>query len=133
MNRLSTLPYRDQPRAVRELAALAPHLPPAVQNRFDLLLATSPAPEQGLHYFTRLREQHPGAFDRLTRSALGLRHLIAVFTYSRFLAEEILEHPDWAELLIDPVDLQRVRTVEDLLLRLRYALPPGIPPPVELA
>src|SRR4026209_95610 len=108
MHRLSSLPFRDRTRAARELAALGPHLPPAVQNRFDLLLAGSAAPEQGLHYFTRLREQHPGAFDRLTRSSLGLRPLVAVFTHSRFLAEEILEHPGWAEQLLDPVDLQRV-------------------------
>jgi glutamate-ammonia-ligase adenylyltransferase len=133
MHRLSNLPYRDKKRAAHELAALAPHLPPAVQNRFDMLLAGSPAPEQGLHYFTRLREQHPGAFDRLTRSALGLRHLVAVFTYSRFLAEEILEHPGWAEQLLDPVDLQRVRTVEDLRARLESALRPGLPLPVDLA
>src|ERR1700730_14290513 len=133
MHRLSNLPYRDRNRATRELVALAPHLPPAVQNRFDLLLAGSPAPEQGLHYFTRLREQHPGAFDRLTRSAKGMRHLVAVFTYSRFLAEEILEHPDWAEQLLDQVDLQRVRTVEDFRIRLEYALPPGVPPPVDFA
>ena len=126
MHRLSNLPYRDRKRAARELAALAPHLPPAVQNRFDLLLAGSPAPEQGLHYFTRLREQHPGAFDRLTRSAIGLRHLVAVFTYSQFLSEEILEHPAWADQLLDPVGLQRVRTVEDLRTRLEYALPPGL-------
>src|SRR5579862_6481716 len=133
MHRLSHLPYRDRKRAVRELAALAPHLPLAVQNRFDLLLAGSPAPEQGLNYFTRLREQHPGAFDRLTRSAMGMRHLVAVFTYSRFLAEEILEHPGWAEQLLDPLDLQRVRTVEDLRARLESALPPGLPSPVDLA
>jgi glutamate-ammonia-ligase adenylyltransferase len=133
MQRLSNLPYRDPTRAVRELAALAPHLPPAVQNRFDLLLAGSPAPEQGLHYFMRLREQHPGAFDRLTRSAIGLRHLVAVFSYSQFLSEEILEHPGWAEQLLDPADLHRVITSEDLRARLEAALPPGLPPPVELA
>jgi glutamate-ammonia-ligase adenylyltransferase len=133
MHRLSNLPYRDRKRAARELDALAPHLPPAVQNRFDLLLAGSPAPEQGLHYFTRLREQHPGAFDRLTRSAIGMRHLVAVFTYSRFLSEEILEHPGWAEQLLDPVDLQRVRTVEDFRARLESALRPGLPLPVDLA
>jgi glutamate-ammonia-ligase adenylyltransferase len=133
MHRLSHLPYRDRKRAARELAALAPHLPPAVLNRFDLLLASSPAPEPGLHYFTRLREQHPGAFDRLTRSAIGMRHLVAVFTYSRFLAEEILEHPGWAEQLLDPVDLQRVRTVEDFRARLESALRPGLPFPVDLA
>jgi len=133
MHRLSSFPYRDRGRAVRELAALAPHLPAAVQNRFDLLLAASPSPEQGLHYFTRLREQHPSAFDRLTRSAMGLRHLVAVFTYSRFLSEEILEHPDWAEQLLDPVDLQRVSSVDDLRARLESSLPPGLPPPLELA
>jgi len=133
MHRLSSVPYRDRTRAVRELAALEPHLPPAVQNRFDLLLASSPAPEQGLHYFMRLREQHPSAFDRLTRSALGLRHLVAVFTYSAFLSEEILEHPEWAEQLLDPVDLQRVATAEDLRTRLETLLPPGVPTPVDLA
>src|SRR5689334_20057204 len=133
MHRLSNLPYRDRPRAVRELALLAPLLPAAVQNRFDLLLASSPEPEQGLHYFTRLREQHPGAFDRLTRSAIGLRHLVAVFTYSQFLSEEILEHPEWAEQLLDPVGLQRVRSVEDLRTRLEYSLLPGVPPPVDFA
>src|SRR5512144_3157339 len=130
MHRLSSMPYRDRTRALRELAALAPHLPSAVQNRFDLLLASSPAPEQGLHYFTRLREQHPSAFDRLTRSAAGLRHLVAVFTYSRFLSEEILEHPQWAEQLLD---LQRVATADDLRARLEISLPPGLPTPVDLA
>ena len=133
MHRLSSLPYRDHPRAVRELAALVPHLPAAVQNRFDLLLSGSPAPEQGLHYFARLREQHPGAFERLTRSALGLRHLVAVFTYSQFLAEEILEHPAWADQLLDPIDLQRVRSVDDFRIRLEYGLPPGVPAPLEFA
>jgi len=133
MHRLSSVPYRDRTRAVRELAALGPHLPPAVQNRFDLLLASSPAPEQGLHYFMRLREQHPAAFDRLTRSALGLRHLVAVFTYSTFLSEEILEHPEWAEQLLDPMDLQRVATAEDLRARIETLLPPGLPTPVDLA
>ena len=73
MRRLLTTSYQDANRAKREIAALTPYLPLAVQNRFDLLLAASPAPEQGLYYFTRLREQQPAAFDRLTRSAAGLR------------------------------------------------------------
>jgi len=133
MLRLLSSSFRDPIRAKRELAALAPYLPWAVQNRFDLLLAASPAPEQGLYYFTRLREMHPSAFDRLTRSAAGLRHLVAVFTHSRFLSEEILEHPDWAEQLLDPVDLQRVITAEELRARLEASLSPGLPPPLELA
>ncbi len=133
MQRLLSASYRDPARAQREIAALGPFLPLTVRNRFDLLLAASPAPEQGLYYFTQLREQHPAAFDRLTRSAAGLRHLVAVFTHSRFLSQEILEHPDWAEQLLDPVDLQRMITAEELRARLDAALSPGLPPPLELA
>ncbi len=94
MQRLLTFSYHDQPRALREIADLAQSLPAAVRNRFDLLLAASPAPERCLQYFVRLRERQPMAFDRLTRSTAGLRHLVAVFAHSRFLSEELLEHPE---------------------------------------
>ena len=133
MQRLSSSYYQDPIRAKREIADLKPYLPLAIQNRFDLLLAASPAPEQGLYYFTRLRELQPAAFGRLTRSAAGLRHLVAVFTHSRFLSEEILEHPDWAEQLLDPADLQRMIAPEELRMRLEASLSPGVPPPLELA
>src|ERR1700691_3035643 len=114
MQRLLTLPYQDHPRAMREIADLGRSLPVAVRNRFDLLLAASPAPELGLQNFVRLRARQPGAFERLTRSTSGLRHLVAVFADSRFLAEEILEHPDWAEQLLDPGELASVITPEAL-------------------
>src|SRR5215472_10275441 len=101
MQRLLTLPYQDKPRAVREIADLAERLPAGVREHFDLLLSGSPAPERALQYFVRLRELQPSAFERLTGSIPGIRHLVAVFTQSRFLSEEILEHPDWAEQLLD--------------------------------
>ncbi len=118
---------------MREIADLAKTLPPAVRNRFDLLLAASPAPERCLQYFVRLRERQPSAFDRLTRSTAGLRHLVAVFAHSRFLAEEILEHPDWAEQLLDASELTKVVTPEALRAQLETACPPGVPNPLELA
>src|SRR5271157_3371011 len=110
MQRLLTFAYRDHPRAMREIADLARSLPAAVRNRFDLLLAGSPAPERCLQYFVRLRERQPAAFDRLTRSTAALRHLVAVFSQSRFLSEELLEHPEWAEQLLDASELTRVMT-----------------------
>jgi len=133
MQRLLTFPYQDHPRAMREIADLARSLPVSVRNRFDMLLAASPAPELGLQYFVRLHERQPGAFERLTRSTAGLRHLVAVFANSRFLAEEILEHPDWAEQLLDASELTSVITPDALRAQLEAVLPPGVPHPLELA
>src|ERR1017187_2306154 len=99
MRRLLSVPYEDAPRAMREIAALAKSFPPAIRDRLDMLLAASPPPELRLHYSARLREQQHIAFERITRSTAGMRHLVAIFTYSRFLAEEVLEHPEWADEL----------------------------------
>lgn len=132
MQRLLTFSYRDRLRAMREIADLSKTLPAAVRNRFDLLLAASPAPERSLQYFVRLRERQPAAFDRLTRSTAGLRHLVAVFSHSRFLSEEILEHPEWAQLL-DASELTKVVTPEGLRAQLDSACSPGVPHPLELA
>ena len=71
MERLRQLVYHDRARASREMGELSRELPPATANRLDLLLSTSPAPEQGLQYFARLHERHPSWFQRLTRSTSG--------------------------------------------------------------
>src|SRR5258706_16431292 len=133
MQRLPSLSFHDRIRAMREIGELSRSLPPAALNRFDLLLATSAAPEEGLRYFARLREQHPAFFQRLTLSTAGLRYLIAVFTHSHFLSEEILEHPEWAEELLDAGDLHRVLEPDELRARLNAMLAPGLPGPVDFA
>src|SRR5262252_2894322 len=101
MQRLLELPFQDRPRAVREIAEILNHLPSAVTDQFDRLVAASPAPERALQFFVRFRERQPEAFERLVASIAGIRHLVAVFTQSRFLSEEILEHPDWADQLLE--------------------------------
>ena len=113
------------------MADLAAHLPPAVADRIDLLLAASPAPEQGLQYFARLRERQPDFFPRLTQNTLRLRYLVAIFTYSHFLSEEILEHPEWVEDL--QLELNRVVEAEQFRARLDADLEPGVPNPLDLA
>ena len=133
MQRLPSISFRNRLRAMREIGEISRALPPAVLNRFDLLLATSAAPEEGLRYFARLREQHPSFFQRLTLSTAGLRYLIAVFTHSHFLSEEILEHPGWAEQLLEAGDLHQVRTAETMAEMLDAELPPGPPSTLELA
>src|SRR5579872_5651754 len=133
MERLRQLAYHDRARASREMGELSRELPPATANRLDLLLSASPAPEQGLQYFARLHERHPSWFQRLTRSTAGLRYLIAVFSNSHFLSEEILRHPEWADQLLESGNLQPVLTAEQMREMLEAELPPGLPPPLEFA
>src|SRR5215831_19520758 len=101
MQRLLELPFQDRPRAVREIAEIANHLPSGVTDQFDRLVSASPAPERALQFFVRFRERQPEAFERLAASIAGIRHLVAIFTQSRFLSEEILEHPEWADQLLE--------------------------------
>lgn len=133
MNRLKQLPYHDSARALREIGEIGRAVPPGTANRFDLLLASSPAPEAGLHFFASLWEQHPDAFRRMMASAQGLRCLIAVFTYSPFLSEEVLQHPEWAEELLEEEVLLRVRNAERTREVLEASLPPGPASPLDLA
>src|ERR1700722_19913297 len=114
MERLRQLVYHDRERASREIGELSRELPPASANRLDLLLSASPAPEQGLQYFARLRERQPSWFQRLTRSTAGLRCLVAAFTDSHFLSEEILRPPEWADQLLESGNLQSVLTAEEM-------------------
>src|ERR1700676_1856236 len=133
MERLRQLAYHDRARASREMGELSRELPPSTASRLDLLLSTSAAPEQGLQYFARLYERQPSWFQRLTRSTAGLRYLIAVFSYSHFLSEEILRHPEWADQLLESGNLQPVLTAEQMHEMLEAALLPGLPPPLEFA
>lgn len=64
--------------------------------------------------FVRLREGQPAAFERLTRSTAGLPHVVPAFANSRSLAEELLEHTDWVEQLLDARVLVSVMTADAL-------------------
>lgn len=133
MERLKQLTFQDRLRASREIGELTRWLPPATLNRLDLLLSTSAAPEEGLRYFARLHETKPSWFQRLTRTTAGLRNLIAVFTHSHFLSEEILRHPEWAEPLLEIGGLQGVIPPERMADLLAAVLPPRLPEPLEFA
>ncbi|MEO8051823.1 MAG: glutamine-synthetase adenylyltransferase [Acidobacteriota bacterium] len=133
MERLRQLTYHDRARASREMGELSRELPPSTATRLDLLLSTSAAPEQGLQYFARLHERQPSWFQRLTRSTTGLRYLIAIFTYSHFLSEEILRHPEWVNQLLESGSLQRLLTAEQMRDMLEEMLPEGLPAPLEFA
>ncbi len=85
--RVLQLQLAERVRAEHEAAELAKKLPREVADRVDLLLAASPAPEQGLHYLVR--------FPPHLITAQNARYLIAIFTQSHFLSEDLIEHPQW--------------------------------------
>src|SRR5262249_48904378 len=64
-----------------------------VDERIELLLASSPDREKAARFLRRLRTERPDAFDDIALSPAALRAAIAIFGYSNFLAETALRDP----------------------------------------
>src|SRR3954469_1806350 len=104
--------------------------------KIKFLLGSSADPESARHYLTRISQEVPEAFGRLSDSDAALQFLIAVFSHSHFLSEEILQHPAWVEALVASTDLYRVLSVEEYTHRLEEYLGGGsteAPPALALA
>lgn len=93
-------------------------LPRAVHERLTSLQRSALDPGAAASYLTRLLEEKPAAFDYLTQSETHLQYLLAVFSYSRFLADEVVAKPEWIESVTRAADLQRVLTAEEYQERL---------------
>jgi glutamate-ammonia-ligase adenylyltransferase len=56
--------------------------------------------ERIAHYLLEFGRRYPGRIDEWAgRRDPKLQHLIATFSYSRFLSEELLQHPEWLDEL----------------------------------
>jgi [glutamine synthetase] adenylyltransferase / [glutamine synthetase]-adenylyl-L-tyrosine phosphorylase len=133
---LEGVDFRNPGRAMDALERLRPGLPPRIAARIQLLLASIPDPDRALQYLERLHRQNPGAFDRIASSPAALRHLIATFAYSNFLAETVLSNPEWPLQVSNSGSFYRVLTREDFDLRLGDFLGPdhpGVPTAASLA
>lgn len=130
---LETIAFRQPRRAQGEIAALSGGLPSATETQIEVLLASAADPDAALHYLASLKQQHPDAFKRLVQSQTQLQQLIAVFSNSRFLSDEILQNPQWVEQL---ADLDRVLLDGEYKTRLIAFLkhqPAGTPEALSLA
>jgi glutamate-ammonia-ligase adenylyltransferase len=133
---LKNLSFRDPARARALAVNLAAHLPKPLQDRLVLLMSGSPDPDQALLNLSRLLERYPDSFQRFTGPPMALPILVAVFSHSQFLSDEILKAPEWIEDLSEADDLHRVLTADEYLERLEHtlaAIGPGVPPAVDLA
>ncbi len=94
---LETMPLRKPALARGEAALLSLGLTPEEQGQVKVLLASAADPDAAVHYLVSLKQKQPAAFERLVQSPAVLKYLIAVASFSRFLAEEILQNPQWLE------------------------------------
>src|ERR1700691_2542377 len=133
---LEAVEFRNPSRAREDIARLGGGIPERIRARIQSLLAAVPDPDEALHFLERMRQDRPAAFNRITSSTAALRCLITTFSYSRFLSEAVLQHPEWLLQAADPGDLHRMLSAEEFaerLLQFRAAEGPDQPAPVTLA
>ncbi len=125
--------FQDRERARADIDILFQDIGAAYRKRIESLLAASPDPDRALHYLVSFRERQPTAFRRSLAAAPQLQSLIAVFSYSQFLSEELLRHPEWLD---DITDVDRVFTPEKYARSLSMFLnlqTPGTPLALSMA
>ncbi len=117
---LEDISFRDPARAYSEVKALTEAMPAAYHSKLKFLLSSAADPDAAVHYLGRMRQEQGEAFLELIDDDPALHYLIAVFSYSRFLSEEVLQHPQWIDELVNAEDMYRVRSAEE------YRKPPGL-------
>src|SRR5579863_8698804 len=126
--------FRHPTRARIQMESVANGLPEAILTRIQVLLASIPDPDQALHYLERLRLENAAGFGRMANSPAALSYLITVFSFSNFLSEAVLRHPEWLLQLTASGDLHRVLASEEYERRLSaFAGATGIPRALDLA
>jgi glutamate-ammonia-ligase adenylyltransferase len=125
--------FRDPARARRELDGLARGVAPQFLAVLEARLATSPDPSAALAGLAAFHAAHRQAFESLMISPAGLSCLFAVVSYSRFLTDEIVQHPDWLTALVAEGQLHQAATRETLDEELARAAGGGVPSPLVLA
>ena len=84
-------------------------------------------------YLERLQHRDAEAFARIQRSPSAYQSALALFAHSRFLSEEVLQHPEWLEDLCAGHALHQSYSTDQFADRLAEFLPPGVPAAVDLA
>ncbi len=90
-------------------------------------------PDRVTRYLSRLQSAQPEAFQELSENPSTKPLLLAVFGYSNFLSEEIIQHPDWLRQLGNAQDLYRALSSEEYMERLEEYLGPDTGAPAALS
>ena len=131
---LEDIEFRHPGRARTQISEVVGGLPKSTSVRIRALVGSVPDPDQAVHYLERMRKENPAWFSRFTVAPNALGYLITVFSYSNFLSEEVLRHPEWLFELTTSGDLHRALTLDEYSSRLAaFAAPEGVPVALDLA
>ncbi len=136
MHLLEAANFQHRERAMANLSNLARYLPSELLLRIASLVKASADGDSALHFLTRFHQTKPQEFIRLVANPSLMLPLVTVFANSRFLSDEVIQHPDWLEATVLDGDLHRLLPAEALEARLgsylaRYS--GGIPTALQLA
>lgn len=109
-------------RAESALAAVEHCIPPDLRQGLEILLSQCADPQSAVRRLETFCQQHSGEFQAIAYSPFGLQALVAVFSYSGFLSEELQQHPDWLVSLLESGSLPRPISREELEVELAAAV-----------
>lgn len=132
LNQASTL---DATRERLALERVERTVSPELRQGLQILLSQSADPRHALLRIETFCDRHPGDFQHIVSIPFGLQALLAIFSNSDFLSEEVLQHPDWLLVILESGWLHRVRTNVEMSAELEGWLTTadGVPKPVRLA
>ncbi|MBZ5511070.1 MAG: hypothetical protein LAN70_07845 [Acidobacteriia bacterium] len=111
---LPQAPFRDPQAARRNLARIAERVPAAVARAIPPLLTDAPDPDAALNLFERLTENAPAeVFRAFERDRALVHYALAVFGYSHFLGETLIQNTDLFHILQRDKMLDRSRSREE--------------------
>jgi [glutamine synthetase] adenylyltransferase / [glutamine synthetase]-adenylyl-L-tyrosine phosphorylase len=111
---LPPAPFRDPQAARRNLARIAERVPAAVARAVPPLLTDVPDPDAALNLFERLTETAPAeVFRAFDRDRALVHYALAVFGYSHFLGETLIQNTDLFHILQRDKILDRSRSREE--------------------
>src|SRR5262249_35587960 len=97
------------------------------------LMASVPDPAGSLRFLERLRAETPSAYDRVVNSPAALKCAVDGASYSRLLADSLVQDPDRILQVANSPSLSRVLSVEDYQARLERFLDESVPTAVDFA
>jgi len=112
----SAVPFQDSEKAGGNLARLARQLAPPLLAPLASLLAHSPDPDGALNLLERYAQgASPEVLGELARYPTALSYLIAIFSYSGFLAETLLADPELVIQFARDRQFTKLKSKEDLM------------------
>lgn len=89
-------------------------IPPDLRQGLEILLSQSADPQVAVRRLESFCAKYPSEFQQIAYTPFGLQALVAVFSASDFLSEELLQHPVWLLALLHAGWLHRGRTREEV-------------------